>query len=252
MQTFIENSIREAGAMCEASAGNISRDQLSFKNAKDLVTETDRQVELYLTDQIRKQFPGHGIHGEETGISNPDSRHRWIIDPIDGTTSFFHGQPFYAVSIALEIDSTVEYGAVYAPALNELFFAQRGKGACLNGEPVHVSHTRELIDAVLATGFACLRAGAEPNNLPVFNAILPKIRDIRRYGSAAIDLCYVACGKLDGFWEMHLNIYDIAAGTLMVKEAGGRVCDFDAGQAYPQNGIIASNPFLLPALLSFV
>ena len=127
-----------------------------------------------------------------------------------------------------------------------------GKGAFLNDMPIHVSNTKNLMDAVMATGFACLRAGLKENNLVHFNKIVPKLRDIRRYGSAAIDLCYVACGKLDGFWEMQLNIYDIAAGALIVKEAGGNLSDFSGGSGFPEKGIVAANPSLHPLLIKLL
>ena len=244
--------ITNAGDICKKEQHNLKTSDLEFKNPKDLVTIIDKRVESFLIQEIKTRYSEHDILGEETGRSGNSSRYLWIIDPIDGTTSFVHGQPFYAVSIALEKDGELILGAVYAPELNQLFTAQLGKGAFLNDIPINVSNTEHLIDAVMATGFACIRAGLEENNLIHFNNIVPRLRDIRRYGSAAIDLCYVACGKLDGFWEMQLNIYDIAAGALIVREAGGNLSDFSGGSDFPEKGILAANSSLHPLLIKLL
>ena len=251
VQNFLKTVILEAGQICRREQENLQAADLEFKNPRDLVTVTDKKVETFIVDHIQRQFPDHAVLGEETGIhkgkgckKNGAEPYLWIIDPIDGTTSFFHGQPFYSVSIALQKEGRLVLGGVYAPALDQLFMAEKGKGAVLNEKPIRVSGSQKLIDSVMATGFACLRAGKKDNNLVHFNTLVPKLRDIRRYGSAAVDLCYVACGKLDGFWEMDLNIYDIAAGALIVQEAGGRTTDFDGGTRFPEKGIIAANPVL--------
>ncbi|MBA3009701.1 MAG: inositol monophosphatase [Proteobacteria bacterium] len=244
MISFLKNLITRAGEMCLKEHNNLKISDVEFKNPKDLVTITDKKVEAFIIREITSRYPDHDILGEETGRSGSSSRFLWIIDPIDGTISFFHGQPFYAVSIALEKDGELILGAVYAPVLGQLFHGEKGKGAFLNDVPIHVSDTKVLMDAVMATGFACLRDGLTHNNLIYFNTIVPKLRDIRRYGSAAIDLCYVACGKLDGFWEMNLNLYDIAAGVLIVKEAAGKVSDFLGCNEFPEKGIVAANPDL--------
>ncbi|MCP4023125.1 MAG: inositol monophosphatase [Desulfobacteraceae bacterium] len=244
MKDFLISLILEAGGICIQKSEKIGLSDLKFKNKKDLVTTADRYVEDVIITRIKQEFPLHDILGEETGRTNNSSDYLWIIDPIDGTTSFFHKQPFYSVSIAVQQKGETILGAVYAPVLNELFLAEKGKGAFQNNTRVQVSKTDVMINSVMATGFACIRADLEPNNLGFFNRIIPKIRDIRRYGSAAIDLCYVACGKLDGFWEMNLNIYDIAAGALMVTEAGGHVFDFNGNNNFPEQGIIATNGIL--------
>ena len=249
MRSFLTDVITRAGDICLAEQEGLTPGDLTFKSRKDLVTATDKDVETFLVQQIQSCFPSHGILGEETGRSRTAGEYLWIIDPIDGTTSFFHGQPYYAVSIALEKAGDIILGAVFAPALGQLFYAQKGKGAFLNDKPIQVSETTNFTDAVMATGFACLRAGHAHNNLGHFNRIVPRLRDIRRCGSAAVDLAYVACGKLDGFWEMNLNIYDVAAGILLVTEAGGTVCDFDGGACYPENGIVAANHALAPMLV---
>ncbi len=248
MHHFLKNTIVLAGDICQAEQGGITLKDLEFKTRKDLVTATDKQVETFIVDQIQDRFPDHGIWGEETGKKNAASEYCWIIDPIDGTTSFFHGQPYYAVSIALKKHEQIIAGAVYAPALGQLFHARIHEGAWLNDRPIQVSGTTSLTDSVMATGFACLRSGMEPNNLIHFNRIVPQLRDIRRCGSAAIDLCYVAAGKVDAFWELNLNVYDVAAGVLMVTEAGGEVTDFTGGPGFPENGIVAANPMLADIL----
>lgn len=249
MHKFLEETILEAGRMCLDFSKTLGDINISRKSEKDLVTEADVAVEKFITSQIKKKYPDCSILGEEGG-ETLGGEYRWIIDPIDGTTSFVHAQPFYCVSIALENKGVLELGAVYAPALGELFFAQRGCGATLNGKQISVSHRSEFGDCVLATGFACIRSGERRNNLPIFNSILPKIRGIRRYGSAAMDLCYVACGRLDGFWELNLNLYDIAAGRLILEEAGGSYSDFSGNLVHIPYESAASNRLIHERLLT--
>ncbi len=247
--SFIKDLAIEAGKICIDGQNNLTSGDLEFKSAKDIVTVVDKKVEDFLIREIQNHYPDHGVLGEERGAIRTQGRFRWIIDPIDGTTSFVHRLPFYSISIALEADGEFILGLVHAPALGQVFYAQKGKGAFVNDTPVRASETKTLDCAVMATGFACLRSGWKNNNLPVFNHIVPELRDIRRFGSAAIDLCYVALGSLDGFWEMNLNIYDIAAGVVILKEAGGVVSDFTGGSSFPQNGIAAANRHLHPELL---
>lgn len=248
VETFLKKIILQAGDICMESQNKLSDADVSFKSRKDLVTVADKKVEDFIIGKIKESYPDHSVLGEETGLADTGSDYMWIIDPIDGTTSFFHHQPFYAISIALNYKGGSILAAVYAPALGQLFFSDEND-AFLNNKKIRISQTSQLNDAVMATGFACLRAENPVNNLPYFNRLVPQLRDIRRYGSAAIDLCYVACGKLDGFWEMDLNIYDIAAGVMIVKKAGGTVCDFAGHEKYPQNGIIAANTRLIPKIL---
>ena len=195
------------------------------ETTKDLVTEADVAIEKYLVEQINARYPDHAICGEETG-NHCGNDYRWIIDPIDGTLSFIHSQPFYSISVGLEHRGEMILAAVNAPVLGEFYFAKKNHGATLNGQPIRVSNCDTLANAMLATGFACMRGNQQRNNMPYFNALMPQIHDIRRYGSAAIDLCYLACGKTDGLWELYLNIYDIAAGMLIAQEAGAKVTDF--------------------------
>ena len=252
--SFITEVARGAGKIAREESEKIRSGnhevELSRKSSKDLVTETDKRVEDYIISRILDKFPSHDIFGEETGTTDKGSSYTWIIDPIDGTTSFVHGQPFFSVSIALYKNKLPLAGAVYAPVLDELFTAEKGAGSFLNGRKITVSSADRLIDSVLATGFACLRADLPENNLPYFNRIAPVIRGIRRYGSAALDLAYVAAGRLDGFWELNLKPYDIAAGILLVMESGGEICDFDHAEAYPENGIIATNGKITDELIS--
>ncbi len=251
MLAMIREAVLGAGAICRHGQQALAEDEIELKGPKDLVTRFDREAERFLVERIRTAFPDHDIIGEEDGEQLRGSEYCWIIDPIDGTTSFCHGQPYYAVSVAVRKGEALVAAAVYAPALEQLFLAEQGAGATLNDRPIRVSTCTRLDTAVLATGFACLRDGLTHNNLVYLNEILPHIRDIRRCGSAALDLCYVAAGKLDGFWELNLNLYDIAAGVLLVNEAGGRVTDFFGGRAFPGRGVVAANPAVLSELLRF-
>ncbi len=251
MIAFLKELIVQAGKICIEYQPTLNSSNVDFKGKKDLVTIADKTVEDFLIDHINKTYPSHDIFGEETGKTNRSSDYLWIIDPIDGTTSYFHQQPYYSISIAVQQNRKTICGAVYAPALKELFYADRKNGAFLNETPIHVSKTDLLLNSVMATGFACLRDGLKNNNLYYLNKILPDLRDIRRCGSAAIDLCYVACGRFDGFWEMCLNPYDVAAGAFIVEMAGGKVCDFNGTSNYPGQGIIATPPQLQSNLLEY-
>nr|NJM01138.1 inositol monophosphatase [Desulfobacula sp.] len=249
MIEFLVDLIQKAGSICKVEQSRLLPSDVNFKGRKDLVTTVDKKIENFIIEKIKTKYPGHDILGEETGRSSFSSDYVWIIDPIDGTTSFLHQQPFYSTSIAVQHQGKTICGAVFAPRLDELFYADQDSGAFLNGGLIRVSAAEALINSVMATGFACLRADAKPNNLSYFNKIVPLLRDIRRFGSAAVDLCYVACGKLDGFWEMNLNSYDVAAGAFIVEKAGGKVCDFNGDVYFPENGIISANPSLINQLL---
>lgn len=251
MKEFLYDIIKQAGSISLDFRTRLASLEITKKTDKDLVSAADLAVEAYLVKQIGARFPDHAILGEECGACG-DSEYRWIIDPIDGTTSFVHGQPFYSISIALERNGEIVMGAVNAPVLEELFFAQRGQGAVCNDKPIGVSQCDKLVDSVLGTGFACLRADLEHNNLPYFNAVAPHTRGIRRYGSVAIDLSYVACARLDGFWELALHSYDIAAGQLILEEAGGRVTDFSGkAQGVPEE-LVGTNSLIHEQLLGLL
>ena len=252
MKIFLKDIITRAGEISLAHRARLHDMRITRKGTvKDLVTEADVAVEQFLVEQIRQTYPDHAICGEESGThlsrrsgakTDAGDRYRWIIDPIDGTTSFIHGLPFYSISIAVECDGQTVLAAVYAPVLGELFMAERGTGATLNDIPIRVSERDTLSDCVLSTGFACLRANLERNNLPAVAALAPTLRGLRILGSAALDLCYVACGRTDGAWELNLNIYDIAAGMLIAAEAGATVTDFSGtGTANLPTEIVATN-----------
>ena len=192
----------------------------------NLVTEVDTQAEQAIIDIILRAFPEHAIICEESGGNNLQSEYQWIIDPIDGTVNFAHGIPLCCVSIGLRKGDDMILGAVYNPMMNELFFAQKGAGAFLNDAPIHVSKKSDFSRACLVTGFPYNWPATEEHPIRTFERFIMKGLPVRRLGSAAIDLCWVACGRFDGFWEYNLNPWDIAAGYLLVQEAGGRVTDF--------------------------
>lgn len=241
MIDFMKTEVLAAAEICLKEQRRLTAQDISYKGPKDLLSPIDTRVEQYLTGRIKETFPEHDIIGEELGADLSGARYCWLIDPIDGTTSYCHGQTYYSISVGLKELSETVGGVVCAPALGQMFHAVKGQGTFLDGQRVNVSSCTELESAVLATGFACLRAGKEHNNLKYLNRLLPVIRDIRRCGSAAIDLAYVAAGFYDGFWELNLNNYDIAAGALLVEEAGGTVTDISGADNYPDAGIVATN-----------
>ncbi len=246
-----ERIARGAGGLCRAGQTKLKPKQIHAKgNPHDLVTDIDREVEAYIIGELSVLYPEHGFFGEESGETQELSEFRWIIDPIDGTNSFVHGTNFYSISIALERNGYIVAGLVYAPAMDELFSAVIGCGATLNGKKISVSSCEKFDMSMLATGFACLRAGLEKNNIPYLAHILPQACDLRRCGSAALDLAYVAAGRFDGFWELNLNLYDVAAGILLVQEAGGEVSDMRGGDEFPSCGIVAGNPSIQKELLT--
>lgn len=252
MLEIIKSLAHGAGEISKRGQEHLSSLKIEYKGVRDLVTEVDKDVEDYLRKEIVHRFPKHVIVGEERGTSGQEQQHRWIIDPIDGTVSFLHGLPTYSISIAYQEKGQTVAGVVYAPALGQLFSAEKGGGAFLNGQSIRVSEQQEMIDSLWATGFACIRANLEVNNLSYLNRIMPKIRDIRRMGSAALDLAYTAAGKVDGFWELILNDYDVAAGLFLVQEAGGLVCDLGGGSNYPDEGIVATNAKLQKNILELL
>ena len=252
MLNFITETALMAGMLAKSGRGRLTAEAIHSKEMPtDMVTDVDREVERFILDRIHGRFPEHGFIGEETGSSGGHKEYCWIIDPIDGTTSFIHDFPYYAVSIALYRRGKPFAGAVFAPALNELFAAEAGRGATLNGKTLHVSNIRAIGSALLGTGFACVRAGVKPDNLDYLPAIAYAAQGFRRCGSASLGLCYTAAGRFDGYWELLLNIYDIAAGALIVREAGGTVTDLQGGGQYPAQGIAASNGLLHETLLDF-
>lgn len=238
-------------------AGNILLDyarsgfRIEYKNAVNLVTDADRKSEQAIIDTIRRNYPNHDILAEERGMeSGGTSHYKWVIDPLDGTTNFAHGFPIYCVSIGLEYRGKMVLGVILDPTRQELFVAVSGQGATRNGERIHVSHTSALDAALLVTGFAYDIRESTHNNLNHFSHFCLRARGVRRTGSAAIDLCYVAAGRFDGFWEMKLHPWDMAAGSLMVTEAGGRMSNFTGG-AFSIDGdeIVANNGLIHDEML---
>jgi myo-inositol-1(or 4)-monophosphatase len=225
------------------------------KGRIDLVTVADLEAEAAFRALISKRFPDHVVIGEETS-SPPEAataHYQWIIDPVDGTTNFAHGLAIFSVSIALRIDRRLEVGVVYDPIADELFTAERGQGARLNGQPIRVSSATDLVDAVLATGFPYTVREDRARQVRVFAAFLPEAQALRRLGSAALDLAYVAAGRFDGFWEESLKAWDMAAGALLVEEAGGTISGVDGSPYDPFGGhITASNGHLQPAILDVI
>jgi myo-inositol-1(or 4)-monophosphatase len=246
MESFKASAIRaakKAGRILQVHLGRVKK--VDYKGAVNLVTEMDLLSEKVIVAEIRKLYPKHSILAEEKTNRQEDSPYRWVIDPLDGTTNYAHGYPVFCVSIGLEKDGEITLGVVYDPSRNELFVGEKGKGAHLNGRRIHVSPTPSLSQSLLATGFPYDLRDSSVNNFDHFQNFAMKSHAVRRGGSAALDLCYVSAGRFDGFWEMKLGPWDLAAGSLIVREAGGKVTDFsgklirlDGRQVLATNGRI--------------
>ena len=235
---FLIPVVREVGTFLLQSLGNAQ--SIQFKGRANLVTEMDRRSEEHLIRAIRAQHPDHAILSEEVGaLPGGAGQPEWILDPIDGTTNYVHGLPYFCVALALRHGAQLQAGMVYYPYADELYWAEHGRGAFMNGRPLHVSATPVLDDALLTTGFPSDLSRASDTNIEHFLALMPKTRAIRRMGSASLDLCHVAAGRLDGFWQPTLPVWDVAPGAVIVEVAGGRVTDF-AGNAGVYEGSIAA------------
>jgi myo-inositol-1(or 4)-monophosphatase len=236
------DAARQAGTYAKQYAGKARQIDRKEGQITNLVTEVDRAAESIIIERIRKDHPDHTFLGEESGIHQNVSEYKWVIDPLDGTTNFAHGLPIFCVSIGLEYKGEVILGVVYDPNVDELFTAEKGRGALLNGKPIRVSKTDTLIESLLVTGFP-YNIKENPNHaVEHFNNFLMSTQAVRRLGSAALDLCYTAAGRFDGFWEVSLNSWDMAAGVLILREAGGTRTDFEGKDAtiyVPQ--MLASN-----------
>ena len=246
LQTAIEIALRAGEVQLARLGGDLG---VGKKGPIDLVTQVDLEVERLGRALIADRFPSHSVLAEELPnapeTERPSSGYCWIFDPIDGTVNYAHGLPIFCCSLALEIDGRVEIGVVYDPSREELFVAERGAGARLNGSPVVVSSTNAILDALLCTGFPYDVHTSVDEVVGLFAAFIGRAQAVRRLGSAALDLCYVAAGRLDGFWEQRLKPWDTAAGALMVEEAGGRVTGMSGEPFLPRDGhVLATNGLL--------
>ena len=242
---------REAGKFLKYSVGKVRTIETKQGEERNLVSEIDRGSEEKIISLIKRHYPSHGILAEESGGSDPDAEYLWIIDPLDGTTNFLHGLPVFSVTIGIARRGEIIAGVVYDPNQDILYSAEKGSGAYMNGRRMKVSTTGKLIDSLLMTGFPYDVAQNPGQAVEHFVDFLMEAGGIRRFGSAAIDLCYVAAGRLDGFWEVNLNPWDMAAGILLVTEAGGKVSDF-AGAPLSIYGkkVVASNGVIHDAMVS--
>mgnify|MGYP003587878482 FL=1 len=243
---------REAGKVIVRDIDRVDTLDVSAKGHNDFVSEVDRRAEHAIISTIRRSYPDHAVLGEESGADGT-SDHVWVIDPLDGTTNYLHGFPVFCVSIAVKYRGKIEQGVVYDPLRNELFTATRGRGAQLNDRRIRVSRRTGLEGALLGTGFPYRDLSQLDEYLAVFRELITRTAGIRRPGSAALDLAYVAAGRMDGFWECGLKEWDVAAGTLLIQEAGGTVTDFHGGEDYLATGdIVGGNLRVHGAILEVV
>jgi len=240
----LETLARNAGEILRAGYGR--RHQIDHKGLIDLVTEVDKQSEAYLLGEIRRRFPSHSILAEESGAWSGEDCCRWHVDPLDGTVNYAHGVPFFSVSIAYQEGRQIQLGAVYDPLRDEMYTAERGEGAWLNGEAIHTSLATDLIHSLLVTGFPYDIRTSPEKNLNNYARFSMRSQGVRRLGSAALDLCYIAAGRFDGYWELSIKPWDIAAGGLVAEEAGAKVTKANGSPDYilPPQSVLAANPVL--------
>jgi myo-inositol-1(or 4)-monophosphatase len=251
LETAME-AARRAGELIVRASRDMESVDVDEKGHNDFVSDVDRRAEEAIIATIHERFSGHAVHAEEGGQSGA-SAYTWIIDPLDGTTNFLHGYPQYAISIAVAHEGRIAHAVVYDPLSPEMFTASRGGGAHLYGMPLGVSTRTSLGSSLLGTGFPFKAQHHLDAYLSMFRTLFPRSRGIRRAGSAALDLAYVAAGRLDGFWEIGLEAWDIAAGSLLVEEAGGRVGDFSGGDGFLLTGnVVAGNPAIYGAILDSI
>lgn len=245
----LEELARQAGEILRAGFG--MRHTIDYKGTINLVTEVDHRSEEFLLGEIHRRFPHHRVVAEESGEGEGQDCCQWYIDPLDGTVNYAHGVPIFSVSIGYAQDGRICLGVVYDPMQDELFSGERGKGAYLNGQPIHVSPIESLDESLLVTGFPYDIRTHPENNLDHFVRFSLVSQGVRRLGSAAMDLCYVAAGRLEGFWEIRLSSWDVAAGGLIAEEAGAVVTNLDGDPDYisPPQSILAANPYIHPQML---
>jgi myo-inositol-1(or 4)-monophosphatase len=255
---FLSTAVRAAklaGKVMLDNMGKISKDDVDIKQASDFVTRVDRDSEQIIIDTIKKKFPHHHFLAEESFKEvetsyETNGSYRWVVDPLDGTTNYIHGYPAFSVSIALQHKGEIILGVILDPLRNELFTAEKGIGGFLNGRPISVSSVRTLKEGLLTTGFPFRRKHLIDAYLQLFKNLFQKVSDIRRAGSAALDLAHLACGRCDGFFEIGLSPWDIAAGSILIREAGGVVSDFGGGADHLSTGnIVAGTPALHKKIL---
>ena len=243
-------AVRKAARITQRDFGEVENLQVSLKGPADFVSAADRRVEQVLREELERVRPGYGFLMEESGATpGADKTHRWIVDPIDGTTNFLHGIPLFAISVALERDGELVAGLVYNPISDELFFAEKGIGAFLNDRRIRVAARQDLAQAVISCGIPHKGRGNPDRFAAELQAVQAEVAGIRRTGAASLDLAWVAAGRFDGFWERGLNAWDVAAGALIIREAGGMVGEIDSkGEVLQTGNILAANTSLYPLL----
>ncbi|MEN2994722.1 MAG: inositol monophosphatase family protein [Thermodesulfovibrio sp.] len=243
-------SVKQAEKIIKDKVGTISDREITQKSISDYVTEVDLNSEKTIIEYIKKHFPKHQIMSEESSNDYKKTEYLWIVDPLDGTTNFIHGFPVFSISIAMMYKGELILGVVHDPIKEETFYAEKGSGAFLNGKKIKVSSVKEPAFSLIATGFPFRNKQYIDPYIKIFRELLYSVSDLRRAGSAAIDLAYVACGRVDGFFEFSLSTWDIAAGVVLIKEAGGVVSDFEGKNNYLKTGhIVAGNPAIHPFLV---
>jgi len=255
-QTFLQTAViaaRSAGQIILDNLGRLSKDDVSLKQVSDFVTRADKEAEACIVRRIRERYPDHHVLAEETVKETAREGYRWIIDPLDGTTNFIHQYPVFCVSIALELQGKIITGVMFDPLRKDLLCAEKGKGAYLNEQPITASTTTAFPDSLITTGFPFKKKELIDPYLKLFKNVLLKVSDLRRAGSAALDLAYLAAGRCEGFFEIGLSPWDIAAGSLIIEEAGGVITDFGGGDEYLSTGnVVAGSKTIQKELLSEV
>ncbi len=247
-------AVLKAGRGLKRDFGEVEQLQVSVKGPGDFVTAADRRAEKVLFEELSRARPGYGFVLEESGVvEGPDKSHTWHVDPLDGTTNFLHGIPVFGISVGLEREGQVVAGVVYNPAVDDMFIAERGQGAYLNNRRLRVAARRQLTDCVIGCGIPHLGKRGHDQWLDEARRVMGKVSNLRRMGAAALDLCYVAAGRTDGYWERDIKTWDMAAGLCLVREAGGFVTDCGGGSAMLEHGsVCCGNEVVQPALLALV
>jgi myo-inositol-1(or 4)-monophosphatase len=244
---------KEVGDFIRQEAAVFDNQRVEYKGVNDMVSYVDKNAEIMLVSELSKFLPESGFITEEKTTTKVGEHYNWIIDPLDGTTNFIHGIPTYSVSVALTYDGELVLGVVYEINRDECFYAWKEGGAYLNGKPIKVSNTNKLADSLLSTGFPYYNFEKHGEYMKIFSGLMQKCHGLRRIGSAAVDLAYVACGRFDGYFEYNLNDYDMAAGVLLVREAGGYAFDFSGGdQPLAKREVIATNALISEELVSYI